>query len=84
MRSTRPSGGRPSSGSRLTQRNGDRVEIRIVDNGTGIKPEHLPRIFEPDFTTKSVDEGTGLGLSISRRLVRAFGGDLEVEQTVDG
>lgn len=63
-----------------TQSRGDRVEVRIADNGTGIKPEHLPRIFEPDFTTKSIDEGTGLGLSISRRLVRAFGGDLEVEQ----
>jgi signal transduction histidine kinase len=67
-----------------TQRQGDRVEIRIIDNGTGIKPEHLPRIFEPDFTTKSIDEGTGLGLSISRRLVRAFGGDLDVEQTPSG
>jgi two-component system NtrC family sensor kinase len=65
-----------------TQRRGDRVEVRVVDNGTGIKPEHLPRIFEPDFTTKSVEEGTGLGLSISRRLVRAFGGDIEVEQVV--
>lgn len=67
-----------------TQRKGDRVEVRISDNGTGIKPEHLSRIFEPDFTTKSVEEGTGLGLSISRRLVRAFGGDLDVEQTIEG
>ncbi len=67
-----------------TRRNGDRVEVRIIDNGTGIKPEHLPRVFEPDFTTKSVDEGTGLGLSISRRLVRAFNGDLEVERSVPG
>ena len=67
-----------------TQRKGDRVEVRIIDNGTGIKPEHLSRIFEPDFTTKSVEEGTGLGLSISRRLVRAFGGDLDVEQTIEG
>ena len=67
-----------------TVRKGERVEIRISDNGTGIKPEHLSRIFEPDFTTKSVEEGTGLGLSISRRLVRAFGGDLEVEETIDG
>ena len=67
-----------------TARRGDRVEIRISDNGTGIKPEHLPRIFEPDFTTKSVEEGTGLGMSISRRIVRAFGGDLEVEKSIEG
>lgn len=67
-----------------TCRAGARVEVRISDNGTGIKAEHLARIFEPDFTTKSVEEGTGLGLSISRRLVRAFGGDLEVESTQEG
>jgi signal transduction histidine kinase len=67
-----------------TQRRGDRVEVRVIDNGTGIRAEHLPRIFEPDFTTKSVEEGTGLGLSISRRLVRAFGGDIEVEQVAEG
>ncbi len=58
-----------------------RVEIRITDNGTGIHSEHLARIFEPSFTTKTVEEGTGLGLSISRRLVRAFGGDIEIEKT---
>lgn len=67
-----------------TKRNGDRVEVRIVDNGTGIARENLPRLFEPSFTTKSVEEGTGLGLSISRRLVRAFAGDLEVESTREG
>jgi two-component system NtrC family sensor kinase len=67
-----------------TRRNGDRIEIRISDNGTGIKAEHLGKIFEPSFTTKSLAEGTGLGLSISRRLVRAFNGDIEVEETVEG
>jgi signal transduction histidine kinase len=67
-----------------TRRNGDRVEIRISDNGTGIAPSNMARIFEPTFTTKSVEEGTGLGLSISRRLVRAFNGDIEVESSVEG
>jgi signal transduction histidine kinase len=67
-----------------TKRSSDRVEVRITDNGTGINKEHLSRLFEPNFTTKSVDEGTGLGLSISRRLVRAFGGDLELEKTKEG
>jgi signal transduction histidine kinase len=67
-----------------TSRQGDRLEVRIVDNGGGIEAEHLGRIFEPNFTTKSLDKGTGLGLSISRRLVRAFGGDIEVESTRPG
>ena len=43
-----------------TSRKGDRVDVRVSDNGSGIKPEHLERIFEPTFTTKSVEEGTGL------------------------
>ncbi|MCM2277045.1 MAG: ATP-binding protein [Oligoflexia bacterium] len=63
---------------------GARVEVRISDNGTGIPQGDLARIFEPTFTTKTVEEGTGLGLSISRRLVRAFGGDIEVEKTAEG
>ncbi len=67
-----------------TRRNGTRVEIRIQDNGGGIRREDLQRVFEPSFTTKSADEGTGLGLSITRRLVRAFGGDVEVEKTREG
>jgi signal transduction histidine kinase len=67
-----------------TLRNDDRVEVRISDNGTGISPSNLGRMFEPRFTTKSVEEGTGLGLSISRRLVRAFGGDIEIETSREG
>ncbi len=45
------------------------IQISIIDNGPGIKPEHLSRIFDPFFTTKSVGEGTGLGLSISYQIV---------------
>ncbi|MCM2321877.1 MAG: ATP-binding protein [Oligoflexia bacterium] len=69
---------------RAARPEGARIEVRIIDNGTGIAPENLSRIFEPDFTTKTLEEGTGLGLSISRRLVRAFGGDIEVEKTEEG
>lgn len=67
-----------------TRRTVSRVEIRISDNGTGVKSENVGKLFEPNFTTKSLEEGTGLGLSISRRIVRAFGGDIELEETSAG
>jgi signal transduction histidine kinase len=67
--------------TKLTQ---GRIEIRLTDNGTGIAAQHVAKVFEPTFTTKSVEEGTGLGLSISRRLIRAFGGEIEIETTTAG
>lgn len=48
---------------------GNKVEIRIRDNGTGIPPEVKARIFNPFFTTKPAGEGTGLGLSMSHDIV---------------
>ena len=59
---------------------GDRVEIRIRDNGTGIPPEVKKKIFNPFFTTKPAGEGTGLGLSISHDvIVKQHGGSIEVD-----
>jgi two-component system NtrC family sensor kinase len=59
---------------------GDRVEIRVRDNGTGIPPEVREKIFNPFFTTKPAGEGTGLGLSISHDvIVKQHGGSIEVE-----
>jgi signal transduction histidine kinase len=59
---------------------GDKVEIRIRDNGTGITPDVMPNLFSPFFTTKPVGEGTGLGLSISHDIiVKQHAGSLEVE-----
>jgi len=56
---------------------GDRVVIRIADNGVGITQEVMQHLFTPMFTTKSVGKGTGLGLSISREIVEAkHGGTL--------
>ena len=52
-----------------TRNLGDRVEIRIRDNGTGISPEVKERMFNPFFTTKPAGEGTGLGLSISHDII---------------
>jgi GAF domain-containing protein len=52
-----------------TRNLGDRVEIRIRDNGTGIPPEVREKMFNPFFTTKPAGEGTGLGLSISHDII---------------
>ena len=48
---------------------GDRVEIRIRDNGTGIPADVREKMFNPFFTTKPAGEGTGLGLSLSHDIV---------------
>ena len=59
---------------------GDKVEIRIRDNGTGIPPEAREKLFNPFFTTKPAGEGTGLGLSISHDIiVKQHGGSIEVD-----
>ncbi len=55
------------------------VDIRVVDTGTGISPEHLKQIFDPFFTTK--DYGTGLGLTNVKRLVEDNGGQLAIHST---
>jgi GAF domain-containing protein len=59
---------------------GDRVEITIRDNGTGIPPDVKEKMFNPFFTTKPAGEGTGLGLSISHDIiVKQHGGSIEVD-----
>ena len=59
---------------------GDRVEIRIRDNGIGISPKVREKIFNPFFTTKPAGEGTGLGLSISHDIIaKQHSGSIEVD-----
>ncbi|WP_170928496.1 substrate-binding domain-containing protein [Deinococcus hopiensis] len=62
---------------------GDRLNMQVEDNGTGMTPEVLERIFDPLFTTKDAGKGTGLGLSIIHDIVHGhFGGEITVESTV--
>ena len=54
----------------------DEIRITVSDTGCGISPQHLPRVFDPYFTTKS--SGTGLGLAIAHNIVEAMGGRIKV------
>ena len=58
---------------------GRRVAVSFADTGTGIKPEHLPRIFDLYFTTKS--KGSGIGLSMVYRTIQMHDGEIEVQST---
>ena len=58
---------------------GDRVVVRIVDDGPGIPDEVADHIFDPFFSTKGPGHGTGLGLDIARRIVVQNGGGIDVE-----
>ncbi len=62
----------------VTRRLKDSVQITVADNGKGIPPDKLKRIFEPFYTTKVPGKGTGLGLSISNRIVKQHGGSMHV------
>ena len=62
-----------------TRKEPDRVKIMIIDNGAGIPPLIIDKIFQPFFTTKSPGQGTGLGLSLSYDIVKAHGGTISVE-----
>ncbi|MDE2736841.1 MAG: ATP-binding protein [Gemmatimonadota bacterium] len=61
-----------------SQRTPDQVEVRIRDNGKGIPPDVVDKIFNPFFTTKPTDQGTGLGLALSNDIVREHGGTIKV------
>jgi two-component system, cell cycle sensor histidine kinase and response regulator CckA len=58
------------------------VCLSVTDTGTGIEPEHLPRIFEPFYTTKDPSKGTGLGLATAFGIVKQHGGSLTVDSVV--
>jgi PAS domain S-box-containing protein len=68
---------------RVGQRDG-RLAVTVQDDGVGIRPEALPRIFDPFYTTKRPGGGTGLGLSICMSIIREHGGQIEAESLPAG
>jgi two-component system sensor histidine kinase PhcS len=54
----------------------------VLDNGTGIKPENLTRVFEPFFTTRDVGHGLGLGLAVSYAIIQRHGSELTVKSSM--
>ncbi len=75
-----PAGGKLFIASRLGK-DGDSVDITVMDTGKGISPEFLPHIFDPFFTTKG-EGGTGLGLSVSYGIIKNHNGEIRVESKV--
>lgn len=69
--------GKLTLGARETERG--EIEISVADNGSGISPDHLGRVFEPFFSTKGEGHGTGLGLSIVRNIIELHGGRVTVQ-----
>ena len=53
-------------------------EVRVSDDGAGIAPEDLPRLFSPRFTTKAEGRGSGLGLHVARTVMERIGGDVQL------
>jgi two-component system, NtrC family, sensor kinase len=66
--------------------NGEMVSVRVSDTGTGIAAEHIHRIYDPFFTTKTSpkegqNRGTGLGLSVTYGIIQEHAGKIRVEST---
>ncbi|MEO6316777.1 MAG: ATP-binding protein [Chitinophagaceae bacterium] len=64
-----------------TKQNDKNVLISVTDNGNGIPQNIIDKIFQPFFTTKPTGQGTGLGLSLAYDIVKAHGGEIQVEST---
>ena len=65
-----------------TSATGDRFQVTVTDNGTGIRKEDLDKIFDPFYTTKKIGEGTGLGLSITYGIIEKHNGTIDVNSTL--
>ena len=69
--------------SRCQRRQGQRVEISVEDQGSGIPPELIEDVLEPFVTTKEPGEGTGLGLSLVYSIVESMQGSLQIQSPVN-
>jgi PAS domain S-box-containing protein len=78
-RDAMPRGGWLAVSTRIAD---NQVIIEVADTGSGIPSEHLSRIYDPFFTTKSIGQGTGLGLSIAYGIIREHDGSMQVESAV--
>ena len=58
---------------------GESIEVKVMDNGCGIKPENLSKLFTPFFTTKDMGKGTGLGLAIAYGVIKMHSGNITVD-----
>lgn len=67
---------------RVSRPTDDRIEFRIADNGCGIPPEILAKVFEP-FVTHGKSNGTGLGMAIAKSVVEAHRGEIRMESAID-
>lgn len=65
------------------RKDADHIYVYIQDEGCGIPPQNLHKIFNPFFTTKPAGSGTGLGLPISLRIIEAHGGQIKVDSQID-
>lgn len=68
----------------ILERDGDRAQVRVQDDGPGIPESNLHRLFDPFFTTKAPGHGTGLGLSLCQGWIEAMGGSLVAGNRPDG
>jgi len=59
------------------------IIITIADNGCGIPPEQLGRVFDPFFTTREVGSGTGMGLTVAQKILASCGGKIEIESEME-
>lgn len=57
------------------------IWLEVVDNGCGIRSEHIPKLFEPFFTTKPVGKGIGIGLSTCYSIIQTHGGEIAVDSS---
>ena len=77
---TSPDAYKPTVGV-STKKVGDKIEIRVTDNGNGIPQTIKDKVFQPFFTTKPTGEGTGLGLSLSYDIIKAHDGEIYSDST---